>query len=125
MFNQHKFQILLKKDGNLNLIQLKIMDNYLDYKATVWFRIPIRDKETLNKVKQKIEKGMLPSELYNDLDTERELGQCEILYDTEEFISPSENDGQSTIEIYSDGDKNTQMIWDNSYKSEIKRKNEN
>lgn len=101
------------------------MDSYLDYKATIWFRIPIRDKETLNKVKQKIEKGILPSELYNDLDTEHELGQCEPLYDTEEFITPNENDGQSTIEIYSDGDKNTQMVWDNSYESEIKRKNEN
>ena len=99
------------------------MDSYLDYKATIWFRIPIQNKETLEKVKEKIQQGMLPSELYNDLDTEHELGTCELLYDTEEFISPNENDGQSTIEIYENGDKDVQIIWDNSYESEIKRKN--
>lgn len=100
------------------------MDGYLDYKATVWFRIPIQDKQTLEKVKEKIQQGMLPSELYNDSDIKHELGQCESLLETEEFISPNENDGQSTIEIYSEGDKNLQLIWDNSYESEIKRKNE-
>ena len=101
------------------------MDKYLDYKATIWFRIPIQSEEVLQKVKQKIEEGLLPSELYNELDTEHELGQCELLYDTEEFISPNENDGQSTIELYSGSDNgNQKCIWDNSYESEIKRKNE-
>ena len=101
------------------------MDRYLDYKATVWFRIPIQSEENLQKVKQKIEEGLLPYELYNDLDIEHELGQCEPLYDTEEFISPNENDGQSTIELYSGDDNgNQECIWDNSYESEIKRKNE-
>lgn len=99
------------------------MDSYLDYKATIWFRIPIQSEENLQKVKQKIEEGFLPSELYNELDIEHELGQCEPLYDTEEFITPNENDGQSTIEIYENGDKDVQIIWDNSYESEIKRKN--
>lgn len=101
------------------------MDKYLDYKATIWFRIPIQSEEVLQKVKQKIEEGLLPSELYNELDTEHELGQCELLYDTEEFISPNENDGQSTIELYGGSDNgNQECIWDNSYESEIKRKNE-
>ena len=110
-------------DGNLKRIKLIIMDSYLDYKATVWFRIPIQDKQALEKVKEKIQQGMLPSELYNDLDIEHELGMCELLCDTEEFISPNENDGQSTIEIYENGDNDIQIIWDNSYESEIKRKN--
>ena len=29
------------------------MDKYLDYKATIWFRIPIQSEEVLQKVKQK------------------------------------------------------------------------
>lgn len=98
------------------------MDIYLDYKATTWFRIPIQNKQVLEKVKEKIQQGMLPSELYNDLDTEHELGACELLYDTEEFITPNENDGHSTIEIYKNEDNDIQIIWDNSYESEIESK---
>lgn len=33
-----------------------MMDSYLDYKATVWFRIPIQDKQALEKVKEKYNK---------------------------------------------------------------------
>ena len=42
------------------------------------------------------------------------------------FNKPNnENDGQSTIELYSRNDNgNQECIWDNSYESEIKRKNE-
>lgn len=100
------------------------MESYLDYKATVWFRISIRSEEYLQKVKERVEKGDLPSDLYNYEDDL--VGQCEPLYDTEEFINPNENDGQSTIEIYQYQKVNncTQpvLIWDNSYGSEIKRK---
>lgn len=96
---------------------------YLDYKATIWFRIPIESEDDLEKIKKKMESGELPSELYNDPDLK--IGQCEPLYDTEEFISPNENDGQSTIEIFNDPVNTfspTNLVWDNSYESEIKRK---
>ncbi len=117
--------MLLKTTGILKVIKLKTMDKYLDYKATIWFRIPIQTEEALEKVKEKINSGLLPSELYNELSTEHDLGQCECLYETEEFISSNENDGQSTIELYSGDDNgNQECIWDNSYESEIKRKNE-
>lgn len=92
------------------------MNTYLDYKATVWFRIPLDNKD-ISKIIDRIEKGSLPSELYNDLN-ELDLGQCEPIYDAEEFMRPCENDGQSTIEIY----KDTELIWDNSDTSEIRRK---
>lgn len=96
------------------------MEHYLDYKATIWFRIPIDSKEALDKVIEKVEQGILPSELYNDMS--EELGKCECMLDSEEFISPTENDGQSTIEIYSGNDNgNQECIWDNSKESEMKR----
>jgi hypothetical protein len=85
-------------------------EHYLDYKATVWFRIPIKSKEYLEKVKNMIESGDSPSDLYNDLDIEHEIGECEVLFETEEFINPEENQNQSTIEIYEDG----KLIWRNS-----------
>ncbi len=95
------------------------MSNYIDYKATIWLRIPIESDKVLKKVKKRIEEGLLPAELYDKLSME-DLSQCETLYDTEEFINPNENNGQATIEIY----KDDKLIWDNSYESEIKRKEE-
>ncbi len=83
------------------------MEHYIDQKATVWFRIPVK-KEDLELVTNKLVNGTTPAELYDDIDLE--LGQCEPLYDTEEFISPNENDSQNTIEIFSD----TQLIWYNT-----------
>lgn len=83
------------------------MEHYIDYKATVWFRIPVK-KEDLELITNKLVNGATPTELYDDIDLE--LGQCEPLYDTEEFISPNENGSQNTIEIFSD----TQLIWYNT-----------
>lgn len=100
------------------------MTKYIDYKATIWFRIPVSDIEDFSIIKEKLEAGELPSELYNNDDFQ--LGQCDPLYDTEEFISPNENDGQATIEVYEynkvDNCVQCEVIWDNSYESELKRK---
>lgn len=81
---------------------------YLDYKATVWFRIPIYSKESLEEIKELLNKGFTPGELY-DLDLEGKIGQCEPLYDTEEFIHPEENADFPTVEIF----KDTEVIWNN------------
>lgn len=89
------------------------MTEYLDYKATIWFRIPLDSKETIKAVIKKLEQGFLPPELYDDPDIYPELGQCEPLYDVEESMHPTENGGQSTVEIY-DGEE---LIWDNSIKT--------
>lgn len=82
---------------------------YIDYKATVWFRIPIKDdsKETFDKCIDMLTAGHTPNELYDEMD--EELGGCEILYDTEEFLYPEDNDDQCTIEAYVDDKK----VWDN------------
>jgi hypothetical protein len=85
------------------------MEYYLDYKATIWFRIPIDSKEDLEIVKNKLKNGETPADLYNT--EELQLGQCEPLYDTEEFILPVENDKQSTIEIYNN--TNGKLNWNN------------
>jgi hypothetical protein len=94
------------------------MDNYLDYKATIWFRIPIWSEEALFKVKQKLKEGLTPADLYDLLDSDIEIGQCEPLYDTEEFLKPIENGNQPTIEIYKGDGSDVEMIWDNTVQSE-------
>ena len=88
----------------------------IHYKTTMWCKI-ILDETKISKeeVLQKLNEGYLPSEIGfdNDIDS-----QWEVIEDTEEFITPAENDGESTIELmeYQDGKLELQCVWDNSYK---------
>jgi hypothetical protein len=73
----------------------------LDIKSTIWERLEFRTEEQMLEVKSKLESGELKTALdivdyvYKD---NQEL-HFELLYDTQEFIDPSENGGCSTIEI--------------------------
>ena len=93
----------------------------IHYKTTMWCKI-ILDETKISKeeVLQKLNEGYLPSEIGfdNDIDS-----QWEIIEDTEEFITPAENDGESTIELmeYQDGKLGLQCVWDNSYKHETNK----
>lgn len=94
------------------------MAKYLDYKATIWGRIYFKEEADLDKVIAKLEEGYLPSELCE----EEELGfkVFESLLDTEEYLSPSENKGLPTIEIYNtekEGLFFQNLIWDNVNKN--------
>ena len=93
----------------------------IHYKTTMWCKI-ILDETKISKeeVLQKLNEGYLPSEIGFDNDIN---SQWEIIGDTEEFITPAENDGQSTIELmeYQDGKLGSQCVWDNSYKYETNK----
>lgn len=90
------------------------MRKYLDYKHTLWSRLYFKEDTDMSKIIDKLEQGYLPFELCDDSD----LGfdEFEQLGDTEEYITPSENDNQPTIEIY-ENVKDTEFwqecIWDN------------
>lgn len=96
----------------------------IHYKTTMWCKI-ILDETKISKeeVLQKLNEGCLPFEIgfgfHDDIDS-----QWEIIDGTEEFITPDENDGQSTIKLmeYQNGKLGLQCVWDNSYESELKRK---
>lgn len=94
----------------------------LHYKTTMWCKILLDDSRiSKEEVLQKLNKGQLPSEIgFND-DINSEWM---IMDDTEEFIRPVKNDGQSTIELmeYQEGKLGLQCIWDNSFESELERK---
>lgn len=94
----------------------------IHYKATMWCKIILDDsKISKEEVLQKLNEYQLPLEIgFND-DIN---SQWEIIDDTEEFITPIENDGQSTIELmeFQEGKLGMQCVWDNSYESEVKRK---
>ena len=93
----------------------------LHYKTTMWCKILLDDSRiSKEEVLQKLNKGQLPSEIGFDDDINSEWM---IMDDTEEFITPVKNDGQSTIELmeYQEGKLGLQCIWDNSFESEIER----
>ena len=87
---------------------------YLDYKYTNWGRIYFKDNANMSKIIDKLEQGYLPAELCDD----PELGfdEFEQIGDTEEYITPQENNNQPTIEIYENVKETTfwqECIWDN------------
>ena len=97
---------------------------HIDYKATIWFRIPIEQREVLDKCIDILMSGGTINDLYNDID-ENDIGPCEILYDTEEQISPQENQDNPTIEAHIDkeGTMDTEIIWQNfDYDADISPK---
>lgn len=94
------------------------MSKYIDYKVETWIRVKFNEDINLQEIIDKLEKGTLPPDFGNEYDVEYEN-----LTETEEFIKPIENDGQSTIEVY-DGNDFQELMWDNSFESEIERKNE-
>lgn len=94
----------------------------IHYKTTMWCKI-ILDENQISKeeVLQKLNEGGLPSEIGFDKNINSEW---EVMEETEEFINPIENDGQATIELmeHQSGKLGLQCVWDNSYESELKRK---
>ena len=92
------------------------MSNFIDYKATVWGRLEFDDSVDKDLIIQKLEEGFLPAELC-DIE-ELKFKHFHFMDDTEEFITPIENDGESTIELI----VNDETVWDNSFESEIERK---
>lgn len=95
------------------------MQNYIDYKCTVWFRVPFEDKDK-EKVLEELQSGSLPTEIVNSDGLYLHLNE-ELIPETFETISVNENEGFSTIEVY----ENNKLIWDNSYKTEIENEKTN
>jgi len=81
---------------------------YIDVKQTIWRRYYI--PEEIDNQSDIIK--LIDSLEYQDLDSE-------LMFDTEEEMTPIDNDNQSTIEVY---DYNGSMIWSNE-PVEVKREN--
>ena len=82
-------------------------NNYVDYKVEIWRRAFFTEDADMQKVSE-IAKENLES-IFDE-----NLGFIEDVYisETEYFVSPEENDNQSTIEVYEE-DKE---IWNNEVK---------
>lgn len=77
------------------------MGKHLDYKCTTWCRLDFDDSVDLDKVKKLIEEGYLPLEIGYDQDDIQNTEWSTII-DCEEYMTPEENKGYETIELYND-----------------------
>lgn len=99
----------------------------LHYKCTTWCKLKLPDSTNKEDLIEKLNEGYLPLELgYNDVVKGVQDVEWEVINDTEEYLSPEENDGEATIELMEETERGwLESIWDNSYESEFKNyKNE-
>ena len=82
---------------------------YIDYKVTVWRRAYLSEDADSKKVIQVLEEDGL-GDVFDE-----ELGfvEQEILYETEEDMTPEENGGCATIEVHEDNNFIDNLIWSN------------
>jgi hypothetical protein len=91
---------------------------YVDYKQTIWCRAHFKNDADMQKVIQELENtGDVDCIFDEDLGFEED----EVLYDTSENMTPEENDGQPTIEVYQQHEDETvnfqDLIWNNENKN--------
>ena len=82
---------------------------YVDYKVTVWKRVHFNEDTNPKKVIQVIEENGLD----DVFDEELGFVEQETLYETEEEITPEENEDYSTIEVYENSNPIDDLIWSN------------
>lgn len=83
---------------------------YIDYKVTMWRRAFFDNADHI----EEIIKELTENKTYYVFDEKLGFTESQVLYETEEEMSPEENNGESTIEIYTSG--NDKLIWSNEIK---------
>lgn len=82
---------------------------YIDIKHTVWQRYEINE-EHLEKFLKLDEKQKHQAVFHDLVDNATEI---DWLFDTSEYLSPSDNGNQPTVEVYSDRHQGGKLLWDN------------
>lgn len=78
---------------------MKEFEFYQDIKVTVW------ERQRFTVEAESYEQALEIVKEYQDKDVSIDypIGDSETLFETEEFLTPEENGGYSTIELYNDG----------------------
>lgn len=84
------------------------MKNYIDVKVTVWNRLHFSEQSNMQGIADLIKEDGLEEVIDDNLG----FIESETLYDTEEKLTPADNDNQATIEVYADDTE----IWTNEIK---------
>ena len=78
----------------------------IHYKCTIWCKLRFYGDVKKEDIIKKLEEGYLPLELgYADVVPNLENCEWETINDTEEYLTPEENDGYSTIELMEETEK--------------------
>ena len=90
----------------------------IHYKVKIWCRLKFDGDVKKEDIIKKLEEGYLPLEIgYDGIVPNLESCVWEAIIDTEEYLTPEENDGQSTIELMEETKQGwLESIWDNSIK---------
>ena len=90
----------------------------IHYKCTTWCKLKFDGDVKKEDIIKKLKEGYLPLELgYADVVPNLENCEWEAINDTEEYLTPEENDGYSTIELMEETEEGwLESIWDNSIK---------
>lgn len=86
------------------------MSKYIDTKVTIWGRIHLKDDADMNKLIEMLKKN---NSINSICDESLGFSEYEILYDTEEEITPEENNGDPTIEVFDDAICSVEPLWTN------------
>jgi len=81
------------------------MNNYIDVKVTVWYRLHFNEYANMKGLADLIQE----SGLDEVIDEELGFVDSDILHETQVRLTPADNDGQPTIEVYADGKE----VWNN------------
>ena len=90
----------------------------IHYKVTTWCKLKFDGDVKKEDIIKKLEEGYLPLEIgYDGIVPNLENCEWEAINDTEEYLSPKENDNQATIELMEETKEGClKSIWDNSIK---------
>lgn len=84
------------------------MSVYIDYKVTIWRRAHFRDDTNIEELQKQLED-------FKDNIFDEDLGftEDEFLFETEEDLPASENEGYATIELHEEKDNVNTIIYKN------------
>ena len=91
----------------------------IHYKVTTWCKLKFDGNVQKEDIIKKLEEGYRPLELgYDGIIPNLVNCEWEAINDTEEYLSPEENDGKVTIELMEETERSwLESIWDNSIKN--------
>lgn len=90
----------------------------IHYKVKIWCRLKFDGDVKKEDIIKKLEEGYLPLEIgYDGIVPNLESCVWEAIIDTEEYLTPEENDGYSTIKLMEETEEGwLGSIWDNAIK---------
>jgi len=86
-----------------------MINKYVDFKVTIWARAHFSDDTDMAAIVEELKNNPSSNAV---CDEEKGFESYEILYETEEALTPEDNKGNITIEVYDNNDK--KPLWANA-----------